>query len=96
MNDIEIILARHEQQLNTLEREVSELKQVQKEIRSMNENLITLATELKNTNSALARHEKKLDEIDSVPKMRIQQIASALIAAIAGGAVSLLLSILVR
>lgn len=59
MNDVNIILANHEQKITMLEKEISELKAVQAEIRTMNETLVTLATELKHTNEHLARHEKK-------------------------------------
>lgn len=61
---------------------------MQSEIRSMNETLVTLATELKHTNEHLARHERKIDEIESQPKMRMQQIITAIIAALAGGLIS--------
>ncbi|MBS5844069.1 MAG: hypothetical protein KIC77_11425 [Clostridiales bacterium] len=88
MEDTQIVLARHEQKLQILEREVSDLKAVQSEIRSMNETLVTLATELKHTNEHLARHERKIDEIESQPKMRMQQIITAIIAALAGGLIS--------
>ena len=88
MEDTHIVLARHEQKLQILEREVSDLKAVQSEIRSMNETLVTLATELKHTNEHLARHERKIDEIESQPKMRMQQIITAIIAALAGGLIS--------
>ena len=64
------------------------MKEVQTEIRSMNETLVTLANELKHTNEHLARHERKIDEIDSVPKQRIQQIVTAIIAALSGGLIS--------
>ena len=88
MEDTQIVLARHEQKLQILEREVSDLKAVQSEIRSMNETLVTLATELKHTNEHLARHERKIDEIESQPKMRMQQIITAIIAALAVGLIS--------
>ena len=88
MEDTQIVLARHEQKLQILEREVSDLKAVQSEIRSMNETLVPLATELKHTNEHLARHERKIDEIESQPKMRMQQIITAIIAALAGGLIS--------
>lgn len=85
---MQIVLERHDQQLKALEREVSDLKAVQTEIRSMNETLVTLATELKHTNEHHARHERKIDEIESQPKMRMQQIVTAIIAALAGGLIS--------
>ena len=84
MEDTQIVLERHEQKLKTLERDIADLKAVQTEIRSMNETLVTLATELKHTNEHLARHERKIDEIESHPKMRMQQIVTAIIAALAG------------
>ena len=88
MEDAQIILERHEQRLKTLERDVSGLKAVQTEIRMMNETLVTLATELKHTNEHLARHEQKIDAIESQPRMRMQQIVTAIIAAISGGLIT--------
>ena len=88
MEDAQIILERHEQRLRTLERDVSEFKTVQAEIRTMNETLVTLATELKHTNEHLARHEQKIDDIEGQPRARMQQIVTAIIAALAGGLIS--------
>lgn len=90
--DIEVIIGRHEQQIKTLERDMNAMKEVQVEIRSMNETLVTLATELKHTNEHLARHERKIDQIDSMPKKRMQQIVTAIIAALAGGLISAIIS----
>lgn len=86
--EIEVIIERHEQRINTLERDMNAMKEVQAEIRSMNETLVTLANELKHTNEHLARHERKIDEMDSVPKQRMHQIVTAIIAALAGGLIS--------
>ncbi len=69
--DIEVIIERHKQRINTLERDMSAMKEVQAEIRSMNETLVTLADELKHTNEHLARHDRKIDEIDSALKQRM-------------------------
>ena len=88
MEDAQIILERHEQRLRTLERDVSEFKAVQAEIRTMNETLVTLATELKHTNEHLARHEQKIDNIEGQPRARMQQIVTAIIAALTGGLIS--------
>lgn len=85
MEDAQIILERHEQRINTMERDISDLKAVHTEIRSMNETLITLATELKHTNEHLARHEQKISEMESQPRARLNQIITAIIAALAGG-----------
>lgn len=79
-----------------LEKEIRELKAVQTEIRTMNETLVTLATELKHTNEHLARHEKKIEEIEAIPKMRIQQIITAIIAAMAGGIISVIIGLFMK
>lgn len=94
MENVQVVLERHEQQLKTLKRDVSDLKAVQSEIRTMNEALVTLATELKHTNEHLSRHEEKIDNIESQPHIRMQQIITAVIAAFAGGLISALISIL--
>lgn len=95
MEDTQIVLERHEQKLQILERDISDLKAVQTEIRSMNETLVTLATELKHTNEHLARHEQKIAEIESQPKMRMQQIITAIIAALSGGLISAIIGQLI-
>lgn len=94
MEDTQIVLERHEQRLNTLERDISDLKAVQAEIRTMNETLVTLATELKHTNEHLARNEQKIDTIESQPRMRMQQIVTAIIAALTGGLISAVIGII--
>lgn len=94
MQDIEVIIERHEQQIKTLERDMSDMKEVQAEIRLMNETLVTLATELKHTNEHLARHERKIDEIDNVPKQRMSQIVTAVISALAGGLISTIIGLI--
>lgn len=86
--DVEVIIEGHEQRIKTLERDMSAMQAVQAEIRSMNETLVTLANELKHTNEHLARHERKIDEIDAAPRQRMQQIITAIIAALAGSLIS--------
>lgn len=88
MDDVQIVLERHAYRLKALEQEMSDMKAVQAEIRAMNETLVTLATELKHTNEHLARHEQKIDAIESQPKQRLQQIVTAIIAALAGVLIS--------
>ena len=94
MEDVQILLERHEQKIKTLERDVSDLKAEQLEIRTMNETLVTLATELKHTNEHLAKNEKKIDEIEGQPKVRMQQIVTAIIAALAGGLISAVIGLI--
>ena len=88
MENTEIVLERHEQRLKTLERDMTDLKAVHTEIRSMNETLVTLATELKHTNEQLAKHEVKIDDIERRPYHRTQQVITAVIAAAAGALIS--------
>lgn len=95
MDETQIVLARHEQKINAIEKEISELKAVQSEIRSMNETLVTLATELKHTNEHLARHERKIEEMEGQPRARMQQIVTAIIAALAGGLVSAIIGLII-
>lgn len=94
MEEAQIILERHEQRLKSIERDISDLKAVQTEIRTMNETLVTLATELKHTNEHLKRHEQKIDAIESQPRMRMQQIITAIIAAISGGFISAIITMI--
>ena len=93
--DLEVIVESHAQRIKTLERDMNAMKEVQAEIRSMNETLVTLANELKHTNEHLARHERKIEEMDAMPKQRMQQIVTAIIAALTGGVISMILSFVV-
>ena len=95
MDETQIVLERHEQKINAIEKEISELKAVQSEIRSMNETLVTLATELKHTNEHLARHERKIEEMEGQPRARMQQIVTAIIAALAGVLVSAIIGLII-
>lgn len=95
MDETQIVLERHEQKINAIEKEISELKAVQSEIRSMNETLVTLATELKHTNEHLARHERKIEEMEGQPRVRMQQIVTAIIAALAGGLISAIIGLII-
>jgi len=95
MEDVEIVLERHEQRINMLERDMSDMKKVQAEIQKVNETLVTLTNELKHTNQHLKRHEEKINEIESVPKQRMQQIITAIIAALAGGLISAFIGLMI-
>ncbi len=95
MDEIYVTVERHEQKLNTLERDVAALREVQGEIRSMNQTLVTLANELKHTNEHLARHERKIEEIDNQPKFRMQQIVTAIIAALTGGIITAVINVII-
>ena len=92
--DIEVSIEAHEQRIKTLERDVTALREVQSEIRAMNETLVTLATELKHTNAHLARHERRIDEMEAEPKNRWNQLVMAGIGAVAGAAISAIFALL--
>ena len=91
MEEIEVILERHEQKILTLEREMKDMKPVQAEIRAMHETLVALATDLKHTNEHLARHEQQIERINAAPRQRLQQIGTAVISALAGGLISVII-----
>lgn len=93
MDEIQIVLERYSQRLKTLERDISDLREVQTEIRSMNETLVTFATELKHTNEHLSRHEQKIDAMENQPRQRMQQIVAAIVAALAGGLISTMIGL---
>ena len=94
MEQIEVVLAKHDQKIKGLEKEIAVLREVQAEIRTMNNALVTLATELKHINEHLRRNESKLDNIENAPRARAQAITTAVIAALAGGLISALIGIL--
>lgn len=88
MDEMKIILERHEQRIKTLERDVKELQDIRSELKAMSESLVELATEMKHTNEHLVRNEKKIDLIENQPQMRMQQIITAIISALAGVIIS--------
>ena len=88
MDDWKIVMERHEQRLKTLERDVKELQDIRSELKAMGEALVKLTTEVKHTNEHLARNEKKIDLIENQPKMRMQQIITTIISALAGVIIS--------
>ena len=93
--ELDVAIELHEQRLNTLERDMGAMKDVQNEIRTMNESLVTLANEMRHTNEHLARHERRIDEIDAMPRMRLQQTVTAVVSALAGGLISMIISLII-
>ena len=94
MEATEVMLERHDQKIKSLEKELSAMREIQTEIKVMNEALVTLATELKHTNEHLLRNEAKLDALENAPRMRAQTITTAVIAALATGLITAVLGIL--
>ncbi len=95
MENEHIVLERHEQRIRSIEREVSALKAVQTEIRATNESLAVLAAELKHTNEHLSRQEEKIDAMENAPKLRMEQITTAILSALAGGLISYLITLII-
>ena len=93
--ELDVVIERHEQRLNTLERDMGAMKDVQNEIRTMNESLVTLANEMRHTNEHLARHERRIDEIDAMPRLRLQQTVTAVVSALAGGLISMIIGLII-
>ena len=89
-----IVLERHEGRILVLEREVEELRSVQKEIRAMNESLVVLTNELRHTNEHMKSHGKRLGELERAPTARLREIVTATVAALAAAVVSLVLTAL--
>ena len=88
MDEMKILLERHEQRIKILERDVKALQDIRSELKAMSETLVELATEMKHTNEHLARNEEKINLIEDQPKMRMQQIITAIISALAGVLIS--------
>lgn len=89
-----LILERHEGRILVLEREMKELRSVQKEIRAMNESLVVLTNELRHTNEHMKSHGKRLGELERAPTARLREIVTATVAALAAAVVSLVLTAL--
>ena len=84
MDETQILLERHDQRLNVLERDVKALQDIRKELKTMSETLVLLTTEMKHTNRQLARSEEKIDAIENRPRVRLQQLITAVASALAG------------
>ena len=54
----------------------------------MSETLVTLTTEIKHTNANVTELKQKVETIEDQPKARLNQIITAIIAALAGGMIS--------
>lgn len=95
MEEVCIVLERHDQHIKSLQHQVDDLKGVQSEIKVMNETLITLTNEIKHTNESLMRQEQKIEEIEKQPRARLNQIVTAIIAALAGGIITAVISAII-
>lgn len=86
--DIRETLARHETTLKALQHQIDELKTIQEEIKAMNCALVTLTSEMKHTNAILAEQKQKISEIEDAPRVRLGQIKTAIISALASAVIA--------
>ena len=77
--EIIVVLERHDQKLSSLQKQLDELKAVQKEIKAMNESLIEITNEIKHTNASLLSCEVKISELQSAPVKKWEKIAVSVI-----------------
>ena len=80
-----VVLERHEQMLRSLQKQLDELKSVQREIKAMNESLIEITNEINHTNSSLSSCESKISELQSAPGRRWEKIAVSVISSVLCG-----------
>ena len=96
MEDLHIELERHEQIIKNIEKDLTDIKEMQSEIRSINETLAVFATELKYTNEHMKKHEERLGFIESKPENRLNTIINAIVAAIIGGIIAVFSELLIK
>ena len=83
--EIFVVLERHDQKLGSLQKQLDELKAVQKEIKAMNESLIEITNEIKHTNASLLSCEVKINELQSAPVKKWEKIAVSVISSLLCG-----------
>ncbi|MBO4870337.1 MAG: hypothetical protein J5585_11575 [Clostridia bacterium] len=83
--DFPVVLERHEQMLRSMQKQIDELKTVQKEIKAMNESLIKITNEIKHTNASLLSCENKITELQTAPGRRWERIVVSLISSLLCG-----------
>lgn len=82
-----MISERHEMQIKSLQHQINDIKEVTKEIKTMNETLIVLTEELKHTNNTLKSYDDRLDTLEVMPKNRWNTLVNAVLTAIVSGLV---------
>ena len=92
LDEVRETLVRHETSLKAQQHQIDELKTIQEEIKSMNCALVTLTTEMKHTNLMLSEQKQKISEIEAAPSLRLTQIKTAVISALASAIVALMIS----
>ncbi len=94
-DEVALTAERHEMQIRSLQHQINDIKEVTKEIKTMNETLIVLTEELKHTNDTLRAHDSRLDTLEMMPKNRWNTLVNAVLTALASGLVGYVLAHLV-
>ena len=83
--EIPVALERHEQMLRSVQKQIDELKSVQREIKVMNRSLIEITNEIKHTNASLLSCEDKISELQSAPGKKWEKVVISLISSVLCG-----------
>ena len=94
MEQTEIILAHHDERISVLEREISGVKEIQAEIRTMSESLLVFAEELKHTNRHLEKQEARLSAMEDAPRVQAQKITLAVLSALSAALATAIIGLL--
>ncbi len=86
-DEVALTAERHEMQIKSLQYQINDIKEVTKEIKTMNETLIVLTEELKHTNNTLKSHDDRLDILEATPKNRWNTLVNAILTAVVSGLV---------
>ena len=93
--DIEHRLTENEQRAKSNTHRIDKLEPIVNEIHTMSETMVRLVSEVQHTNENVSKIKEKVEVLESKPSARMEQIKTAIIAAIAsaiiGGVIATLL-----
>lgn len=93
--DIEHRLTENEQRAKSNTHRIDKLEPIVNEIHTMSETMVRLVSEVQHTNENVSEIKEKVEVLESKPSARMEQIKTAIIAAIAsaiiGGVIATLL-----
>ncbi len=92
--DIEHRLTENEQRSKSNTHRLDKLEPIVNEIHTMSETMVRLVSEVQHTNENVAEIKDKVEVIENKPSARMEQIKTAIIAAIASGLISGLIATL--
>ena len=84
-DEVALLAQRHEMQIGSLQHQINDIKEVTKEIKTMNETLIVLTEELKHTNDTLKTHDGRINALELTPKNRWNTLINALLTSAVSG-----------